>query len=46
MLAALKEQYSKWKSGSSDLEWNSGYVRGFERKNLTLELAGFLDEIR
>ena len=28
------------------LSLRGGYVRGFERKNLTLELAGFLDQIR
>lgn len=46
MLSALREQYSKWQSGRSALDWNAGYVRRFERRNLTLELAGFLDQVR
>lgn len=45
MLLALKEQYSKWQSGRAAMDWNADYVRRFERRNLTLELAGFLDQV-
>jgi glycosyltransferase involved in cell wall biosynthesis len=45
MLEALKEQYSKWQSGRSTGAWDADYVRRFERRNLTLDLAGFLDQI-
>ena len=46
MLAALKEQYSRWQAGRSDATWNSDYVQCFERRNLTHDLARFLDQIR
>lgn len=46
MLAALKQQYALWQSGRPNGDWNPDYVRRFERRNLTLDLAGFLDQIR
>ena len=46
LVAALKGQYSKWQSGRSATEWNAGYVRQFERRNLTVELAGILGQVR
>lgn len=46
MLAALKDQYAKWKSGASRPDWNGDFVRQFERKNLTVKLASFLRDIR
>lgn len=46
MLAALKDQHAKWKSGAARPDWNEEFVRQFERKNLTRRLAGFLDQIR
>jgi glycosyltransferase involved in cell wall biosynthesis len=46
LLAALKERYAKWKTGEGGCAWNSGFVRGFERKNLTAKLADFLDGVR
>lgn len=45
LLAALKEQYSNWQSGRSAMGWNAGYVQRFERRNLTVELAGFLAQV-
>lgn len=45
LLVALKEQYSKWQSGQSAMRWDAGYVQRFERRNLTVELAGFLAQI-
>lgn len=46
LLAALKDQHAKWKSGRGGCDWNGEYVRQFERKNLTAKLAGFLDQAR
>ena len=46
MLAALKDQYAKWKSGAARPDWNEDFVRQFERKNLTMKLASFLRDIR
>lgn len=46
MLAALKQQHAKWQAGRNDVTWNADYVRQFERRNLTLDLAKFLDPIR
>ena len=45
MLAALKDQYAKWKSGAPRPDWDEDFVRQFERKNLTMKLASFLREI-
>jgi glycosyltransferase involved in cell wall biosynthesis len=45
LLAALKERHAKWKSGEAGCDWDSGFVRTFERKNLTAKLAGFLDVV-
>lgn len=46
MLAALKDQHAKWKAGAERPRWNGEFVRQFERKNLTLKLAEFLDRVR
>lgn len=46
LLAALKQQYSSWRSGQTECQWNAGYVRQFERRNLTRDLARLLDPIR
>jgi glycosyltransferase involved in cell wall biosynthesis len=46
MLAALKDQYAKWKSGAPRPDWDEDFVRQFERKNLTMKLASFLRDIR
>ena len=46
MLAALKEQYAKWKSGASRSDWDGEFVRQFERENLTAKLAAYLDQVR
>ncbi|QJE97071.1 glycosyltransferase family 4 protein [Luteolibacter luteus] len=46
MLAALKEQHLKWKNGRAKPRSNEDFVRQFERKNLTLKLAGLLDQVR
>jgi hypothetical protein len=27
-------------------DWNGDFVRQFERENLTMKLAGFLDQVR
>lgn len=45
LLLALKDRHAKWKSGEAGCDWNSGFVRTFERKNLTAKLAGFLDVV-
>jgi glycosyltransferase involved in cell wall biosynthesis len=46
MLAALKDQHAKWKSGATRPDWNGDFVRQFERKNLTVKLAAYLDQVR
>jgi glycosyltransferase involved in cell wall biosynthesis len=46
LLAALKDRHARWKAGDPGGGWDAGYVRQFERKNLTARLAGFLDEVR
>jgi glycosyltransferase involved in cell wall biosynthesis len=46
MLAALKQQHAEWKSGQSHSDWNREYVSRFERRNLTLQLAEYLDQVR
>ena len=46
LLAALKGQHAKWKSGKLSCDWNGEFVRQFERKNLTAKLAEFLDQVR
>lgn len=46
MLSALKDQHAKWKAGVERPRWNGDFVRQFERKNLTLKLAGFLNQVR
>jgi glycosyltransferase involved in cell wall biosynthesis len=46
LLAALKEQHAKWKSGGLACDWNEEFVRQFERKNLTAKLAEFLHHVR
>ena len=46
MLAALKDQHAKWKTGQERARWNGDFVRQFERKNLTVKLAGFLNQVR
>ena len=46
MLAALKDQHAKWKSGVPRSDWNEDFVRQFERKNLTVKLAAYLDQVR
>lgn len=46
LLAALKDQYSKWKSGKPACDWNGEFVRRFERKNLTAKLAEFFNQVR
>ncbi len=46
LVAALKEQHSKWKSGAPHPDWNGEFVRQFERKNLTEKLAAYLDRVR
>lgn len=45
MLAALKDQYSKWKASAARPHWNQDFVRQFERKNLTVKLAEYLDRV-
>ncbi len=46
LLAALKERHAEWKSGRPRSDWNSEFVRQFERKNLTAKLAAYLDRVR
>jgi hypothetical protein len=46
LLAALKSQHAKWKSGDRSCDWNGEFVRQFERKNLTSRLAEFLHQAR
>jgi len=46
LLAALKSQHAKWKSGDQSCDWNHGFVQQFERKNLTAKLAEFLNHVR
>ncbi|MCW1886360.1 glycosyltransferase [Luteolibacter flavescens] len=46
LLAELKDQHAKWKSGQQSCDWNAEFVRQFERKNLTADLAEFFDQVR
>ena len=45
LLASLKSQHAKWKSGAPSCDWNGEFVRQFERRNLTAKLAEFLARI-
>ncbi|WP_193210598.1 glycosyltransferase [Luteolibacter marinus] len=45
LMASLKKCHERWRSGEGNCDWNSDYVRKFERKNLTSELANYLDQV-
>ena len=46
MLDALKSQYAKWKSGERPPDSNHEYVQQFERRNLTVKLSEYLNQVR